>query len=179
MRKPLCIVPALLLLTVFASSIRADGLLPVEIVNATVFFVPLADNFENTHSSFVFVDYQLGGDQETVGVACSLDPFTISNGQMTFIPGLYDPNGNTLSIEPSGLPGGDNFSILSGFFTFVLPSTVTPTLGVEAEGPFYELDNVPLTVSSVPEPATFFLIGIGFLFVMGKRIARRLLQGRT
>lgn len=152
---------------------------PLGTVNATVGITPITDSssgfgrfflsyvFNGNYNAFVF---WIGSNNPTG------QPFTVSNGQIIFLPGAYEHDSaglrlETLDIHASGFGQPDTFSINGGLYTFVLPPTVTPdTINFGSEGDKYYINNVSVLISDVPplpEPGTFTLLASGLLGIVG------------
>lgn len=180
-----------LLALAISPAVRADSTNdfgPLGIVNATVGLTPMEDN---GGLGRLFLSYVLDGNFNAFVFWISSsdptgEPFTVTSGQFTFLPGTYDhfvqvsPSETelteTLTITPTTICCADVFSINRGEYLFDLPSTVTPTLNPDFTtlgGDEYHLTNVPVLVSNVPplpEPGSMQLLGVGLgLIVAVKR----------
>jgi hypothetical protein len=71
-------------------------------LNASLFFLPVADDsWDLLNFGVIFFE---GGSEETIGFVFPSDPFTLTNGQMNFIPGSYDNGWVTISDPPADSP---------------------------------------------------------------------------
>ena len=169
---------------------RADGLdLPVQpigTVNAVVAFTPFEDSSQPGGDGFgrIFLGYALNGTPNAFvyWIPDSLvEPFTVSNGQITFVPGNYNyaPSGESLNISSASSCCSVVFTFYGEIdtYSFVLPSTITPLLNPTWHtygGDEYEVFNVPVEVSTpLPEPGTLLLLGIGLASVVFLQSVRR------
>ena len=195
--KPAAMLVLVLLVPALSPVVKADGIsnlpVPLGIVNAIVGFTPI----EDSESGFgrIFLNYTLNGDYNAFVFWSSSDeakPFTVSNSQITFLPGTYDhylSGGKlleTLTIAACELCNADVFSFNRGAYIFTLPSTVTPAINTNIGAPQTSNDNptgdeyyvhdVPMLVSDVaplPEPGTFPLLGIGLIVLVTYASRRR------
>jgi hypothetical protein len=170
---------------------RADGIkLPVQplgIVNATVGITPVEDAFMPGGEGFgrIFLGYTLNGSSNgfVYWIASpSVEPFTVSGGQITFLPGNYSypASAENLNISATSICCADVFTFYgeADTFSFTLPSTITPALNATWHtrgGDEYYVYNVPVEVSTpVSEPGTFPLLGTAFVGLLLLSSARRL-----
>jgi len=183
--KPAAMLVLVLLVLAHSPVVKADGIsnLPVPLgsVNAIVGFTPI----EDSESGFgrIFLSYTLDGGYNAFVFWISNDeaePFTVSNSQITFLPGTYDHfvSGElleTLTIAACELCNADVFSFNRGAYIFTLPSTITPAISTNT-GDEYYVHDVPMLVSDVaplPEPGTFPLLGIGLIVLVTYASRRR------
>lgn len=169
---------------------RADGInLPVQpigIVNATVAITPAEDAFmqggEGLGRIFLgYVDHGLSNGFVYWIASPSVEPFTVSGGQITFLPGNYDyaASSESLNISATSLCCAVVLTFYGEIptFSFTLPSVITPILNPTWHtqgGDEYEVFNVPVEVStSVSEPDTLLLLEIGLVSLLFLLFAQR------
>jgi hypothetical protein len=115
-------------------------------------------------SDFTVVDP--GGDVDCTGAGCNLFGDAITSATLT---GTLSPTSGL-----GGLPAGDS-GILAGFTTVITPDAVNCTGGTLDAGCDTAIINATGTgKSTVPEPGTWGLVGIG---LVGLMVARKSLFG--
>ena len=176
--KILVLLLLLLFLIVLAPVGKADGInfpvQPLGNVNATVAITPVGDASMPGGDGFgrIALGYALNGlsNEFVYWIAnSSVEPFSASGGQITFIPGNYNypASSESLNISASSLCCADVFTFYgeADTYSFTLPSVITPALNPTWHtqgGDEFEINNVPVLVSTpVSEPGTIFLLGIG------------------
>ncbi len=173
--RHITILLLVLLALAFGPSMKADSIsqpVPLGIVNATIGITPIEDS--SSGLGRFFLSYVLDGSYNAFVFWISSndpsgEPFLVSNGQITFLPGAHDyfVGGvllETLSISSTEICCADNFSFNRGEFVFTLPSTDTLAAGASGSGDEFYIYNVPMVVSEVPalpEPSALLLLGIG------------------
>ena len=189
--RRLITIALIMLAVVLPPVCRADGItLPVQplgIVNATVGITPVEDAFMPGGQAFgrIFLGYVLNGSSNgfVYWIASpSVEPFTVSSGQITFLPGNYSypTSSENLNISPTSVCCADVLTFYgeADTFSFTLPSVITPTLNPTWHthgGDEYYVYNVPVEVSTpVSEPGTFLLLGAGLAGLLLLSSARRL-----
>jgi hypothetical protein len=145
---------------------NGNNLSPYTTVTADMSFLPQADWSPGCNC----VNFSLAYDSEGASVVTGTDFFTVSSDQVTFVPGDYDPSpfGNVLQIlRDPGDSSDDIFLLWGGAYAFLLPSTVTasigPTVAVgddDSGTDFLSVYGVTVTQSEVPEPASGELVAI-------------------
>jgi len=169
---------------------KADGINPpvqaLGIVNATVGITPAEDAFMPGGEGFgrIFLGYVSNGllNGFVYWIASpSVEPFTVSGGHITFLPGNYNyaVSSESLDISATSLCCADVLTFYgeAGTYSFTLPSIITPALNPTWHtegGDEYEVYDVPVEVSTpVSEPGTLLLLGIGLVGLMFLSSARR------
>jgi hypothetical protein len=157
---------------------RADGInLPVQplgIVNATVAITPAEDAFMQGGEGFgrIFLTYADHGFSNAFVywiASPSVEPFTVSGGQITFLPGNYNyaVSSESLNISATSLCCEVVLTFYgeTPTYSFTLPSVITPILNPTWHtqgGDEYEVFSVPVEVSTpVSEPGSLLLLGVG------------------
>jgi len=170
-------ITVLSLAMVFSSITKADTIKdstgqPIGSVNATIGITPM----DNSGFGRFFLSYVLNGNYDAfvfwiAGNDPSGQPFTVSNGAISFLPGAYQHYAGSTLLETLDILAPSNgpyfFSINEGLYTFALASTITPDItNLSGGGDEYYINNVAVLISNVPplpEPGTFPLLASGLV----------------
>ena len=119
--------------------------------NLTAYTAQLGDTFT--------FDWRLSNYGNSAGRTWQVGLVYDVAGTTTFVPGAF-----TTFTSTAATPSAQNFAPVS--FTIDPGSVAIGNvigIGVKAAGQYIEVDNISLSVSSVPEPATYGLLGAGAL----------------
>ena len=165
-------ITVLLLAMVFSSLTKADTISdltgqPLGSVNATIGITPM----DNTGFGRLSLSYVLNENYNAfvfwiTGSDPSGQPFSVSNGEISFLPGAYWHGAGSTPLETLDIlassDGSYFFSINQGLYTFALASAIAPDItNLSGGGDEYYINNVSVLITNVPplpEPGTLPLL---------------------